>query len=172
MATFSSTAYLTPEEAQEYFDQTLNNVAWEAATIQQQTAALLDATKIIDRLRYSGVKLSDYQTSVLGQAVSPQPLEFPRVSIQPLDVVNNPPTTPEGVLIACCLIAQALLDGVDPEIELQNIGTITQSYSTLRENYDPVVIREAFRAGVPSVQAWNYLVEYLDPSRGIKLRRV
>lgn len=168
---FTTDTYLDVSTAQQFFDLRLNADAWNNATVQQQTAALYQATKIIDRLNYAGVRLVDYQTSVLGHATVSQVLEFPRVTIQTADPINNPPTTPEDILIACCLIALALLDGVDPEIELQNIGTLHQGFAALRETYDPTVIREAFRAGVPSVEAWGYLIPYLEDPRAIRLRR-
>lgn len=169
---FTTAAYLTPTEAQAFFDLRLNADAWTNATEQQQTAALFQATKIIDRLQYTGVRWTDYETSVLGLSVTSQSLEFPRATIQLVHLADNPPTTPEDVLIACCLIALALLDGVDPEIEMQNIGTVSQGFASLRETYDSVVIREAFRAGVPSVEAWNYLVPYLKDPRELSFRRV
>lgn len=172
MAVFNTTAYLTRDDAQTYFDLRLNADAWNDATPQQQDAALFQATKAIDRLNYAGVRLSDYQTSVLGQVVTSQSLEFPRVTIQLKDPVANPPTTPEDILTACCLIALALLDGVDPEIEAQNVGTLHQGFSALRETYDPTVIRESYRAGIASVEAWNYLVPYLQDPRNISFRRV
>jgi hypothetical protein len=170
---FTTTAYLTPSAAQVVLRPPSEHGPLDQRHDEQEkTAALFQATKAIDRLQYAGVRWTDFQTSVLGLSVTAQSLEFPRVTIQLADPANNPPTTPEDVLIACCLIALALLDGVDPEIEMQNIGTVSQGFAQLRETYDPVVIREAFRAGIPSAEAWNYLLPYLKDPREISFRRV
>lgn len=168
---WTTDTYVTPDEADDFFDLRLDSTPWQEANPQQRQASLYQATKIIDSLKYRGVKYTDYTTSVLGRSDTPQVLEFPRYPNNSA-VLSSPPPVPEGVRIACCLIALALLDGVDPSIEQSNVGVLSQRFATLGETYDPLVIREWEVAGVPSAEAWNNLLPFLIDPRAIRTRRV
>jgi hypothetical protein len=59
------------------------------------------------------------------------------------------PPCPPTILAACCEIAYALLDGVDPEIEMQNLSTVQHGFAALQETYDPRIVNMAFKHGDP-----------------------
>jgi hypothetical protein len=177
MPLFTTTAYLAPSDAQTYFDGRLNSDAWNNASLSNQTAALLQATRAIDRLNFAGLRTYDYNqrlttltdTGVItnNNIVTPSPVgqdhEFPR---------DGNTTVPEEILIACCECAIAFLDGVDPELELQSLSSVHQGFAAVRETYDPHVVKLAYRHGIPSMVAWTYLYPFLaDPSE-VQFRRV
>lgn len=170
---FNTETYVDVSEAETFFATRLRKAAWDAATEPDKLAALREATQIIDRLKYVSVRYTDYTTSVLGRSDTPQTLEFPRYP-QNSVTLDTAPAVPEDIRRACCLIALALLDGADPETEMANsIGVVSQGFAALRETYDPVAVQEAHRAGVPSLEAWNYLLPWLqDPRANLRSRRV
>lgn len=147
----SFTPYATVEEAQAYFDLRLNTGAWDDAVEGDKTKALSQATLIIDRLPISGDKYDPLQSN-----------EFPR----------EDGLIPEGVQFATAEIAIALLDGVDPEIEMENLKMLSQSYSTVRSTYDRSLPSPHILAGVPSAVAWQYLMPYLVDISNVTLYRV
>jgi len=170
------TAYVTIDEAQAYFDVRLHEAAWTDASPGDREKSLIAATKIIDRLNFKGYKKPVYDylqtlttTQVPDQAAInaaslTQELQFPR------DTDTN---IPEEIKIACYEIAHALLDEVDPDIELENLAIISHGYSSVRTTYsrshNPP---EHLNAGVPSATAWRYLRPFLREPGGIKLSRV
>lgn len=145
--------YINVEDAQIFFDQRLNTYAWDAASDPDRLKALKMATKRIDRLQFIGAKLDTLT----------QTLEFPR------DYQTEVPT---DIQEACCLLALALLDGVDPEIEDQNLSAVTQAFSTARTTYEPSVRRDYIRNGIPCVEAWQILLPYLADPLEITIRKV
>ncbi len=171
MSLFNTVAYLTPDDANDYFAGRTVSDAWDDATVDDQTRALLDATRRINRLNFAGLRTADYnartgcnrQPIVIAPENPDQPLEFPR---------NGSTTIPEDILVACCEIAYALLDGVDPEVETQNLGTVHQGFAAVRETYDPAIAKLAFRHGIPSYTAWSFLWPYLQSPMEVSLRRV
>ena len=100
------TPYLDETEAQTYFDTVLFTNVWDSATSEERLKALLMATRIIDRLNYFGSKVSESQEH-----------QFPRT-----DGSNYDSTVPQQIKDACCEIALALLDGVDVNIERENLS--------------------------------------------------
>lgn len=143
-------SYMTITEAQTYFDDRLNVMAWETSSSEEQRKALAMATRTIDRLNFLGVKTSITQIE-----------QFPR---------NDDTLVPDDVKNASAEIALALLDGVDPELEFENLKLRSQGYGSVRSSYDseppPHVV-----AGVPSVVAWQYLHPYLRDSNTIDFFR-
>jgi len=143
--------YLTPEEAQEIADERLNVEAWDDAVDEDGSnfgnpgtltyKALAMATKIIDRLNYRGEKYSATQEN-----------QFPR---------GTDTVVPDDIGQACFEIALALLDGVDPAMESDNLAMTSQGYANVRSTYDRELPVPHISAGVPSVTAWRYLVPYL-----------
>lgn len=144
--------YLTVEEATTYFEGKLNTSPWDDASEEDQGKALTQATRIIDNLNFVGEKADEDQTN-----------QFPR---------GSDSTIPTGIQYACSEIALALLDGVDPEIEYENLSMISQGYSSVRSTYDRELIPENTVAGVPSVTAWRYLLPYLRGNKSITISRV
>jgi hypothetical protein len=146
------TAYISVSDADNYFaTERLHADAWSEATTADKQKALYEATRLIDTLRFAGIK-----------ADSSQELEFPRFD----DTV-----VPDGVQKACCEIALALLDGVDIETEMQLTRAIANGFTTVRTTYDSGIADVAKVHGIPSQRAWNFLLPYLKPARDIRLRR-
>ena len=145
-------SYLTISEAQTYFNTRLHTQPWDCAIDDEKTKALAMSTKIIDRLNYEGEKTNEAQVN-----------QFPRDA--DIDV-------PQDIKDATAEIALSLLDGVDPELEFENLAMITQQYGTIKSTYDRSINQEYKMAGVPSMTAWRMLKPYLRDSQGIDLNRV
>jgi hypothetical protein len=144
--------YATIAEAQTYFDSRLNTEPWDNETdVNIRTKALGHATNIIDRLNYSGCKADEAQVN-----------QFPRGT----DV-----TIPQDIKNASSEIALALLDGVDPQLEFENVFMTSQGYGGVRSSFDRTVKPAHLLAGVPSFTAWTYLHPYLSDPLNIELHR-
>ena len=169
-------SYATVNEADAYFETRLHVSVWTAASSADKLKSLTQATRIIDRLAYAGEKHAAYLVSsaLLGSptetdiaairaAAQSQELEFPR---------GSDTAIPTDIKIATYEIALALLDGVDPDIEYQEQGVVSQGYSSVRVTYDRTSVQEHTNAGVPSPTAWRYLKPYCREAGGIKLSRV
>ncbi len=145
--------YATIAEAQAYFDSRLNTDAWdEAVNDAERTKALAMATTLIDRLNFRGEK-----------ADSEQELQFPR---------GNDTEVPQDIKDATAEIALALLDGVDPELEFDNLRMKSQAYGVVRSTYDSERAPEHYVAGIPSSIAWRFLKPYLRNVFTVGLDRV
>lgn len=145
------TAYITEIDAQTYFDGRLNTEPWDSATSGDRDKALSMATQLIDRLNFLGEKTDDSQA-----------LQFPRDA----DVA-----IPDDIQYACCECALALLDGVDMEIETENLGMVSQGYSNVRSTYDRSRPPEHILAGIPSSMAWRFLKPYIRDIHSVGLNR-
>lgn len=146
--------YATIVEAQAYFDGRLNTDAWDdAADDAERNKALTMATiTVIDRLNFRGEK-----------ADSAQELQFPR---------GNDTVVPQDIKNACAEVALALLDGVDPEMEFDNLRMKAQAYGVVKSTYDTERAPEHYVAGVPSSIAWRFLKPYLRSVFTVRLDRV
>ena len=145
-------AYATVIEGDAYFATKLNADVWENADSSDKTKALEEGTRIIDRLNFAGEKADENQSE-----------QFPR---------GTDTEVPEDIKFADCEIALALLDGVDPEIEFENLRMTVHRYGPVQSNYDKDSPPLHIVAGVPSLAAWRYLVPYLRDQRAITLHRV
>ncbi len=172
-------------EANQYFAMRLHESAWTDADPADRPKALWAATQIIDTLNYKGYKhpvyllLQQYGLqdipSAIGDYTSPtaeelmiaessQELEFPRGA----DI-----TVPEAIRRACYEIAHTLLDGKDPELELENLGIVSQGYSSVRTTFSRTHVPvEHIVNGVPSALAWRLLVPFLRDDDAIRVSRV
>ena len=187
-----STYYGTIDEANAYFAGRLHAIAWTSANSADWPKALLAASRIIDKLNYKGHKaavwavLQKYQQTdwfpwywpyittdswpyvpsraELEAAELSQPLQFPRCS----DTV-----VPEAIRQACYEIAYSLLDGRDPELELEAMAINHQAYGNVQTSYsrDQVPLEHIIN-GVPSIVAWRLIRPFLRPADEIKLSRV
>lgn len=149
------TPYASVSQAQDYFDDRLNTSAWDAHTLSgddSQEKALKQATRIIDRLNYIGSKVDEAQEH-----------QFPR---------GDDTVVPDDIINACAEIALALLDGVDPEIEMENLNMTSEAYGQVKVSYDRTQPAEHILAGVPSATAWRFLKPYLRDHRNVVLSRV
>jgi len=136
-----------------YFNEhKLNTEAWDDAEGSARRKSLTEATAIMDRLSYYGSKTVDTQL-----------LEFPR---------DGDTTVPSEIKAACCEIAYALLDGVDPEIEYENLSMSEQAFGSTKAKYNTERFPINFAHGVPSFRAWTYLSPYLASDPSIILDRV
>jgi hypothetical protein len=144
--------YGTPAGGDAYFTEKLFYQPWDEATEDQRIRALAEAAQLIDRLRFSGSKTD-----------ADQELEFPR---------NDEVAVPDNVEKAAYEIALALLDGVDPDLEHQNLAISSDGYSSARATYNRTTAPEHFTAGIPSRRAWLFLRPYLADVRSVKLRKV
>ena len=145
-------SYIDRVEAQVYFDGRLNTEAWDDTTDDTvKDKSLIMATRIIDRLNFSGCK-----------AVVTQELQFPRGidTVVPLDVQN-----------ATAEIALALLDGVNPDLEFENVFMTSQGYGGIRSSFDRSVKAAHLLAGIPSFVSWTFLKPYLLDTLNIELHR-
>jgi hypothetical protein len=148
----STTSYATLTEALDYFDTRHQNRAWLKITDEKRRKYLISATRLIDRLNFSGDKADDDQT-----------LEFPR---------GDDTTVPTAISIACCEIAYALASGRDPDLDVDATMTVSTGPSQLRTTYQRDFIPEHIVHGIPSAIAWSYLKPYLRDIREITLSRI
>lgn len=79
---------------------------------------------------------------------------------------------PQDIKDATCENAFMLLDGKDPEMELELLTMVNQQYGNIRSTYNRDVSMEHIEAGIVSVVAWRLIKPYLDVSKQIKLSRV
>jgi len=162
-------------EASEYFAQRLHETAWTGASDADREKALIAARGIIDTLNYKGVKHSVYTLcgssdpsgvapENLRAAEASQPLEFPR---------GDDTVVPEAVRIAEYEIAYALLDGKDPELELENLAISAMGYGAVKSSYErgQLPIEHVVNM-VPSSIAWRLLKPFLRDSDALKLSRL
>jgi hypothetical protein len=173
----SYTYYGTLLEANDYFDARLHEDIWTDTSDTDREKALQAATRIIDNLNFKGEKAAVYSVMYdsggneltytdadLRTADLSQPLEFPRTT--DTDV-------PDQIKMACWEIAYALLDEIDPDLELENLAVTSQSIASIRTSYDRVNSQiEHVVNGIPSATAWRYLRPFLRDSEAIILSRV
>jgi hypothetical protein len=181
----STSYYGDLSEANAYFAMRLHETAWTDAAVEDRPKALWAATQIIDTLNFKGYKAPVYtllQTynltdipSAYGSYDSPtreeimaaeasQELEFPR---------GADTEVPEAIRRACYEIAHCLLDGKDPEIELENLGIVSQGYSSVRTTFSRTHVPvEHIVNGVPSALAWRLVIPFLRDDDAIRISRV
>ncbi len=165
--------YGTVQEANDYFALRLHERAWSKALVADRPKALWAATLVIDSLNFKGYKAPVYtlleaDEDATGEEIrtaeATQALEFPR---------GADTEVPVNIRKASYEIAYNLLDGKDPELELENLGITSQGYASVRTTYarNQVPIEHIIN-GVPSPQAWRWLKPFLRDDDAIKLSRV
>ena len=180
--------YGTLDEAESYFAMRLHEHAWRNAEPEDKPKALYQATRIIEALNFKGhrhtvwvllqtlaikydpvdpfisTKLDEQRQAQIRAAEQEQPLEFPR----------GPDTeVPEAVRRACYEIAYSLLDGKDPEMELENLQVTSHGYGEVRAHYErnQVPIQHLINM-VPNPIAWNLLRPFLRDADALRLSRI
>jgi len=151
-------AYDTYINADTYFENRLHVLAWNEASSTNKTIALAEASARIDRLRFSGIKVS-----------TTQDLEFPRYYGDEADGTEE---IPDDIKIACFELAFSLLDDVEPDLEYENLSVGSHAYGGVKTSKDSFAQFDHIAAGIPSASAWRYLMPYLADAKGIKLNRV
>ena len=172
------TYYGTVNEANTYFSSRLFSTVWTSSNATERENALIGATQIVDRLNFAGEKATVY--AVLydsdGVLISPAPdsddvraayvaqeLEFPR---------GTDANTPDEIKMATWEIAYALLDGIDPDLEAENLSVIGQTIASVRTTYDRNNVSMIHIAnGVPSAKAWRLLKPFLRDTGAYRLSR-
>lgn len=168
----STSYYGTLSEAEDYFAGRLHESAWSGAQPADRPRALRAATRIIDTLAFKGEKAPVYAALLadpdatdaeLREADLLQELEFPR---------GSDTEVPEAIRIAAYEIAHSLLDGRDPEMELERLGITSQGFESVRTTYarNQVPIEHIVN-GVPNALAWRLIRPFLRDSESIKLLR-
>lgn len=171
-----SLAYSTVYDANAYFAERLHSPAWQNSNPVEQWQALVAATRAIDNLNFKGYKstvaavlagvldVSEVDPSIIMAAEQAQELEFPRGT----DTIVPPP-----IIRACFEIAYALLDGVDPDTELENLAVVSQGYAGIRTTYNRIQQPiEHLIAGIPSATAWRLLKPFIRDGYAVKTSRV
>jgi len=165
--------YGTLVQADSYFASRLHESAWSDADPADRPKALWAATQIIDALNYKGYKHCVYtllqanpsatQEQIRAAEVN-QPLEFPR---------GADAEVPEAIRIAEYEIAHALLDGKDPELELENLAVNAMGYGAVKTSYERSQLPiEHIINLVPSSVAWRLLKPFLRDSDALKVLRL
>ena len=153
MSAFASNAtYVTVAEAEAYFATRLNSDWWTECDLNEKERALITSTQRIDTLAFSG-----YRT------VSTQELKFPR---------SGETTIPDGVKIACCELALALIQGWEPEAEIRNLTVNNEGVANSRTTYNRDFAQEHVANGFPNQLGWAHLKPYLVEAGGVKISRV
>jgi len=168
MAIYGSVA-----EADAYFESRLHSSVWSDASVLDKPKALLEATRIIDQLTYKGHKAPVYALltasslatdAEIQTADQTQALQFPR---------DTDTEVPEPIEIACYEIAYSLLDGKDPELELEALAISGHKFASIGTNYfEDKSALEHYRNGVPSMKAWILLKPFLRDNNELHLLRV
>ena len=173
-----ATHYGTLSEANDYFNTRLHSDLWEGTDPAERTKALYSATRAIDRLDFAGEKAAAY-TYRQGLTNPNQPSATELLAIQAAGITQTlefprgaDSTVPEDIEIACYELAYALLDGKDPQFELENLAMISQGYSAVRNTADRGYAQEHLLAGIPSTSAWSYLKPYLRENKEIRVVRL
>lgn len=167
---FSAQYYGSLAEAHAYFQLRLHEFAWSNSAPADRPKALWAATQVIDSLAFKGEKHSVW---LLGKNATPeakrqanldQKLEFPR---------GADTEVPRDIRVACYEIAYSLLDGKDPEQELEALAITSTGYSSVRTTYNRSQVPiEHLINGIPNATAWRLLRPFLRDSDAIKLSRV
>ena len=156
-------AYGTYAEGDTYFANRLYVSAWTDETDANKTVALTEASTRIDRLKFSGILVDEDQV-----------LEFPRYYLDADGTDNEADgteTIPDDIQNACFELAFALLDGRDPDIELENLTVLNHRFDKIATGKSGQILQHVL-AGIPSALAWHYLLPYLTSGRTLKLNRV
>lgn len=164
--------YGTVEEGNEYFAARLHSKGWSRANADRRQKALVEATSLIEGLNYKGHKHAVYEllqvnpladADEIADAEASQPLQFPR----------GPDTeVPLDIRQAVYLIADALLNNRDPEMELEHLSRTSIGISSVRSTYNrDQVPPEHTLNMIPSAVAWRLIRPYLRDDMSVRVYR-
>lgn len=170
-------AYGTLSEANNYFDNRLRSVAWKRAKKEDKKSALHEATQMIDRLNFVGIKTDPDQVHQFPRGPSVKKSCQQILIGIPLcgcnEIVRDANTEiPTDIKNACFEVAIKLIQGYDPDREADILMATNQTFNNVRTGYDRSFIPDYMRAGIPSFRAWTYLRPYLRNPEEIDLVRV
>lgn len=173
-------SYVAVAEADVYFSQKLNRPLWPSTNPSDKLKALVEATQRIDRLNYGGKKADPSQFLQFPRGntyTRPVPPSAPVNallfnSIDPFEtIVSKDPYVPVDIKIATCEVAYKLIDGVDPDEEINRLATESQGFSNVKTIYNRKYLQEHMLAGIPSPLAWQHLRPYLRDPRTVRVTR-
>jgi len=169
----NTSVYGSLDEAQDYFDNRLHETAWSNASTDDHRKALIAARGVIDALNYKGDKATVYTLLQANEAATDEEIRAAEAS-QPLEFPRGADTeVPEAVRIAEYEIAYALLDGKDPELELENLAVTSMGYGGVKTGYERTGLPiEHIINLVPSSVAWRLLKPFLRDSDAMRLLRL
>lgn len=163
-------AYVSVDEVDELLPHIADTSAWSAATENQQTAALMQASDEIDSLNFAGIPYGDYASGVIGT----QTRAFPRfvaddpsqwlagkatVTGRIVDMdADGDPVIPDQVKLVVLWQALTILANPTRPARLadQHDGVTGQSAGGISESYDA-----ARRPILVCLQAMRLLERYL-----------
>jgi hypothetical protein len=181
--------YGSLDEANDYFASRLHSDPWDDAATGDKPKGLLAARRLIDNLCFKGHK---HAVWVFHQNMPPpwrDPTNgnFNRVAAeqyrqqerdaelsQPLEFPRGPDTVvPDAISIAQYELALSLLDGVDPQLELENLSVTAQGHAEVRTHFDRGMVPiEHLINLVPNPLAWSLLKPFLRDDQAVRLSRV
>jgi hypothetical protein len=150
------TAYLTVSEADALValhKLSSERMDWDNATADDRNIALRKATMRIDRLNYVGDR-NDTAVAAGNQ--------FPR---------GTDTEVPDNIKMACLEEAFAILSGVNPELEAQNLNIVSSGFGNVRTTYRTDILFEHTAAGITSSEAWKFLAGYLRDVQTVRSSR-
>lgn len=137
-------SYISLADAQTFFDDELETTYWDRASNATRTKALETATKMMDSLNFKDIYIFTDKTDV---------------------------TIPDDFKIANALIAQALLQGIDPEEEIDKLKLEGENIQGVNKSYKET-IQEHTIEGIVSARAWRLLKPYLKDGKSISFERI
>lgn len=165
--------YSTLSKANEYFDNRLHETAWSKATVTNRQKALTAATRIVDQLNFKGRKATVHTLlkakplatdEEIRVAEAAQALEFPR---------GADTKVPETINMAVYEVAYNLLDGREPEKELERLMVSSERFANVATGYDRSQVPvDHILNHIPSALAWRWLAPFLRDDDTLKLSRV
>jgi len=135
----SANSYISLEDAAEYFSMRLQTEAWDAAAEASREKALMQATRMLDRLHWTG-----------SRTTSAQALAWPRTGTTLHGAALDGDAVPARIREACCELALALLRGYGggfDGIDSFRLGGVSVNFSGPSQTFPPEVDRliEPFR---------------------------
>lgn len=162
--------YGTVEDGDVYFAARLFSWDWSQATDADKEKALQVATDLIDQFDYLGQKHTIYvagddATDAARKVANlAQPNEFPR---------GDSVVIPVEIETATYLIAQKLLAGRDPEMDLEALAVKFERYGPVQTSYERGGnTLEHLAHLIPSPQAWNLIKPFLRLRNVFTTKRV
>ena len=174
-----SSHYGTLVNANLFFGMRLYTTAWDKAAGARRTAALVEATELVDQFDYIGEKYAvqvvldaqedwyDWTTAAAMEALRTaelsQDLSFPR---------GDSSTVPTEIEHATYLIAKELLAGRDVNLDLENLAVKSAAYGGIKDSYqrDGNLVEHITHL-IPSPEAWALIKPFLRERDTFTIKR-
>lgn len=179
-----SSYYGSISGANTYFANRLHSESWTSASADDKPKALLEATRVIDALRYKGVKhtvwsvMYEYDATTekyekilddpptrneIISADASQELEFPR---------GQDSSVPQEIEWATYETALAIIEGFDPEDAMDRANILRQRYAAVATTYAADRQSQEYLVyGIPTARVWRWLKPYLSGENPIQISR-